>query len=184
MKQLDVYIDFRSPAAYLAVQPTLQLQAEVNCRVSWRPFLTRQRAALVEQPGESKSETHFRVRDKYRRRTWRLYAEVQDIEMNFPAQPGECDLAMRALLGLEGEQIDFVTAAFDAYWVDGKDLNDPEVVAQLLTATESQVVEQERLDVALLAAQEVGVVDVPCYIIDEQRFIGREHLPWIKHLLG
>ena len=40
--QLRLYIDFKSPGAYLAVTPSLKLAEEFGLTVDWRPINTRQ----------------------------------------------------------------------------------------------------------------------------------------------
>ncbi|PKP71309.1 MAG: hypothetical protein CVT83_02970, partial [Alphaproteobacteria bacterium HGW-Alphaproteobacteria-5] len=66
------------------------------------------------------------------------------------------------------------------------DLDDPDTVAALLSGSGY---EAQRLDVsasrAALAdvqaeAEEQGVFETPTYVLDDQLFIGREHLPWIE----
>ena len=39
MADLRVYIDFKSPFAYLAVEPTRSLAAELGITVDWLPFV-------------------------------------------------------------------------------------------------------------------------------------------------
>ena len=39
------------------------------------------------------------------------------------------------------------------------------------------------LEMALDDAEKEGAVDTPGYLVKEQMFVGREHLPWIRQLL-
>lgn len=32
-------------------------------------------------------------------------------------------------------------------------------------------------------AEEAGIVEAPAYVIENQLFIGREHLPWIEEII-
>jgi 2-hydroxychromene-2-carboxylate isomerase len=38
-QELTVYIDFKSPYAYLAIEPTRRLAQELDIGVDWRPFV-------------------------------------------------------------------------------------------------------------------------------------------------
>ena len=38
------------------------------------------------------------------------------------------------------------------------------------------------LDLAQAKSEEAGIVGTPAYVIEEQIFVGREHLPWIEEI--
>lgn len=186
---LKFYIDFKSPAAYLAMKPTLLLIEKYGLAVTWRPYKTVQHAVPPRRSTDQKPEIHRRVRAIARRDAHLLYAGVQGIPMTFPQPPGETDLALAALTLIDSSPTAYVQAAFTAYWADGVNLNDHAVVSRLLEQTGYDASLLTDLDVeAILAqAQETaladGVVDTPAYVIDEQVFIGREHLPWVEELI-
>ena len=189
MTVLTIYIDFKSPAAYLAMKPTLALIEKHALDVDWRPFKTVQQSVPPEEPTDQKPEIHRRVRALARRNTHLTYADVQGVPMNFQDPPGVTDLALAALTDVAGSPVDFIQAAFKAYWVDGADLNDPQVVAALLTDSghDAHLLDGIELETVLAEAQarahEDGVVDAPGYVIGDQVFIGREHLPWVISLI-
>ncbi len=187
---LRIYIDFKSPTAYLAMQPTLALlDALPDCRALWLPFDARQRAVPAAKPNENRSESHFRVRAEARQATHLYYAEVQDVPMSFAEEPGETTLALAAMMHCQPLPLPFIAAAFQAYWRDQANLNDPAIVNTLLEASQSGPEDfnagamLEKLETVRAEAQELGVIDTPAYIVDGQLFIGREHLPWIGELL-
>ena len=186
---IDLYIDFKSPASYLAMKPTLALADELNAEIKWHPYKTKQETVPVEKPNESKSETHFRIRAQLRQKTHLHYAALQETPMSFRDDPGTTDLALAALDALQGDPLPFIQTAFRAYWVSGADLNDEAFVTSLL-ATSGTEVSENVLDEALgqlpenqRNAEEIGIIDTPAYVIDGQIFIGREHLPWIRSIL-
>ena len=188
---ISIYIDFKSPQAYLAMQPTLDLLAQFNdVHAAWLPFATRQKPVPRAKPNETRSESHFRVRAEAREATHLYYAQMQNRPMTFPQAPGETTLALAALRFCHADPLPFIKAAFHAYWADQADLNDEAVVLGLLTACGvgaegfSATEALEGLEQTISAAHELGVIDTPAYIVDEQLFIGREHLPWIRELLS
>ena len=38
------------------------------------------------------------------------------------------------------------------------------------------------LDLSQAKSEEAGIVGTPAYVIEEQIFVGREHLPWIEEI--
>jgi len=190
MTSIDIYIDFKSPAAYLALAPTRALLKSTGTRATWHPFNTRLSTIPEQRADENKGEKHRRVRALARRDVHLLYAEVQNLPMVFQDEPFEAELALAVLQSLDKGVDAFIDAAFKAYWQDLQDLNDPVVVAALLQdlklnipLPDTQSVNQI-LDEAALAAQDNGVIEAPGYVVAGQVFIGREHLPWIEELLA
>lgn len=188
---LDIYIDFKSPASYLAIQPTREMLKKLGIRANWLPFNTRQSGIPTLQEQETKGDTHRRVRAQARQDVHLMYAQIQSLPMHFRDKPGETQLALAALLACGGNsQADtFIDAAFASYWHEQRDLNNPQHVASLLASSNPTAVlptlAQAEIIVANNQAQalERGVIDAPAYILNEQMFIGREHLPWITELL-
>lgn len=189
MNMLRIYIDFKSPAALLAMKPTRALAQRLGQTFEFLPFRTSQPPVPGKKDEETKGETHRRVRALARRATHLKYAAIQDTEMKFPDEPGQCDLALAALLYAQPSPDKFIEAAFRAYWSEGQDLNHPDVIEKLLTTSgyDASGFEPEKYLEDLVKvhrkAEEIGIIDTPAYIIDGQIFIGREHLPWIKTLM-
>lgn len=189
MNELQLYIDFASPASYLALQPTLALIHEMPVDVQWRPFKTSQHAIDEQKPNETRGETHKRVREKARRAMHMMYAGLLKVPMQFPTTPGSCDLALAALLYTQPQPLPFIQAAFTAYWVEQQDLSDNQVIGSLLddNGYDAAAFDAQHYLAELESSQtgfiEAGIVDAPAFVIGEHIFIGREHLPWIAELL-
>ena len=185
---LTVYIDFKSPASYLAFRPTRDLAARHGVSVDWRPFRTSEKDVPSKTGDETIGETHRRVRAEARRAIHTLYAAQQGIDLRFPDYVGETDIALGVLGMLEDDPAPFIQAAFDTYWQTHENLNDPEVVARLVAA-HTDVKRFDARDAltaladAQTAAEATGVVDAPAYLVADQIFIGREHFPWIEEIL-
>lgn len=184
---LTVYIDFKSPASYLALEPTLVLAGETGTAIQWLPFSTRPSSIPEKQIDETVGDSHRRVRALARRNTHLHYAKIQGLEMRFAANPAGCDMALGAMAAIEGDPLPFIHAAFHAYWSDQADLNDEQTVTSLLhicdIANFNPVTGQASLDAIRDRAIETGIFETPFYKIDDQLFLGREHLPWIRNII-
>ena len=195
---MDIYIDFKSPAAFLAFNPTMaflaareQVAPELNVpelKVQWHPFRVVTRQVPQQGTSESVAESHKRVRADSRRRIFLKYAEVQNVTMRFPDHRIGTDLALGALAEIEGDRLPYIAVCFAACWTDNADLDDAGIVQDLLRQSGAQHQgdlsnSRASLESALDAAEAAGVVDTPGYIVQGQMFIGREHLPWIGEIL-
>ena len=184
---LTIYIDFKSPAAYLAIKPTLALATRLSLPLDWRPFQAVERDVPKLGKEETVGESHRRVRAASQRALAVKYASHQGIDLNYPVRPGVTDLALAVLVEFEGDPLPFVQAAFAAYWEDHADLNDLEAVRQIIARsgiayTVDLNTARKSLDLAIQQAEDAGIVGAPAYVINDQIFVGREHLPWIEEI--
>ena len=189
---MHLYIDFKCPAAYLALKPTRALCEELGVPLNWHAIRSYQSPLIQEKPDEEVGARHRRVRALERRKTHMLYAEIQNLPLQFRNPPTNTDMALAALSLLNDsgrEPLPFVAAVFDAYWTGDADLNDAAVVAKLSGAPafpdndENGDAARTRLEAALGQAEENGIFASPTYVVNQKIFVGREHLPWISELL-
>ena len=186
---ITLYIDFKCPASYLALDPTLALAKRKGVDIFWKPFRSRQSAIPPEREGETRGETHRRVRAVQRRETHKRYAVIGGLEMNFRDDPGTSDAALAALSLDVPNPLGFVREAFEIYWTSDADLNNVTTVAGLLSATENPVPEKslrgahETFEDYQSQSEDDGIFITPTYIIGGHVFVGREHLPLIEKTL-
>lgn len=184
---LMVYIDFKSAASYLALEPTLELARETGITIDWRPFSVRPFVVPAEQDEETVGERHRRVRAAAQRDVHVRYAAVQGRDMHFADRPSGSEAALAALAVMEGDPVPFIRAAFAAYWTEQADLADETVVETLLQSVGMDHADWElasvKLDSIRSSAEESGIFEAPSYLIADQLFLGREHLPWIRSLI-
>lgn len=184
---LTVYVDFKTPGAYLALAPTLELVDRLALKVTWKPFQTVERDVPQLGKQETVGESHRRVRATSQRALAVKYAGHQGIDLKFPDRSGSTDLALGVLAEIDGDSLAFIRAAFAAYWQAHADLDDPAIIQDLIKQSEaahSGDLSNARatLEASQSDAEEIGIVGAPAYLIKEQIFVGREHLPWIEEL--
>lgn len=186
---LTVYIDFKSPASYLAINPVLSLVERHDIALVWKPFRTVEREIPHSTDNASVTQMHRRVRAVSQRALHQKYAAYQGINLQFPESAGNTDLSLGALALINGNPLPFIKAAFRAYWIDHADLNNPSVLTPLIAETTGDGLtfdEQRCIDAvesSQIKAEEAGIIDAPAFIIQEQLFVGREHLPWIDEII-
>ncbi|MEL6183983.1 MAG: DsbA family protein, partial [Myxococcota bacterium] len=187
---LTLYIDFKSPAAYLALQPTLDLIRRTRVPVRWRPFVTYERELPASASDPGRSQRHRDVRAASRQAILTKYAAEQGIELRFREPGVEAALALSVLTLAAEDPLPFIEAAFRAYWHDGLDLDDEATVQALLRrsglSAPPWTAEEGRAALAWAQgeAEASGIVDAPAYVVGEHVFVGHAHLPWIEELLG
>lgn len=184
---LAVYIDFKSPASYLALEPTVALADRLGLALAWHPFRTHERDIPGQGVDKAVARSHHRVRAEARRATHIRYARLRGLDLEFPLVPHQSDLALGVLCQLTDDPVDYIRAALAAYWESHLDLDAEEVVRDLLRSTGSShsgTLSSARaaLDMAQARAEDAGVVDAPAYVIGGEVFVGRQHLPWIEEV--
>ena len=132
-------------------------------------------------------ESHRRVRAASQRALAIKYAEHQGIDLRFPERLGTSDLALGVLAMIEGDPLPFIQAAFEAYWQDHADLDEIQTIQRLVGNTDTRLSAdllkgRDLLESAQEQAEEAGIVGAPAYVIADQIFVGREHLPWIEDI--
>ena len=197
--ELVTYIDFNSPNAWLALNPTRQLAREVGIGVDWRPFSRKPRPRLGIDP-LSKGARHAQVRAEYRRREEAFYAEQQRIPLVYPDREREAFAAnaglawLRSLRGTGVSRCDtYVKMIFDQVWSGAMDPRDPVAVREAVASAGCETEgfdgwldehAEGELEKHRGQALEWGVVDVPGYVADGEPFVGRANLPVIRWLLN
>jgi len=133
--QIEFFFDLSSPWTRLAfanVRPTL---AGLDYAITWRPFLVGGVFNAVN-PAVYESRKSENAAKLARSFGWlKQWAELAGVGMNFPSQyhPLKSVHAMRFCCALEDDQValeHFAHAAFEAYFTQARNLDDPaELVA-------------------------------------------------------
>ena len=199
MAKLTFFYDLSSPWTYLAFYNVQEVLADTKAEVSWRPFLVGGVFNAVNQsvyaarsnPSDPKVIHNF---------TWlHEWARLAGLPLNFPTvhHPVKSVLPMRACCALEDDQsllFRFTKAAFDAYFAEGRNIDDPEVVADigkslgidgeaLIQQTTTQEV-KDRLRANTEEAIAKGAYGSPTMIVnDGQLYFGNDQLPLVRQAL-
>lgn len=199
MAKLVFFYDLSSPWTYLAFNNVQEVLTETKADVSWRPFLVGGVFNAVNQSvyAARSNPTDPKVIHNF---TWlHEWARLAGLPLDFPTvhHPVKSVLPMRACCALEGDQsslLRFTKAAFDAYFAEGRNIDDPDVVADLanglgidgeslIQKTTTQDV-KDRLRANTEEAITKGAYGSPTMIVnDAQLYFGNDQLPLVRQAL-
>ncbi len=184
---LTVAVDIKSPECYLALSPTRALARDLDIDIDWLPIVTPPRRPAPE--GDGRSARHKRHRVAYRQRDLARYAKAAGLTLRDPERGPDSSLVGAAMLAAKahsGRALHaFLDLAFERYWNVALDIEDPDAVAAALR--EIGVPDAPVASGTFAALQEslaaAGLFDAPAYLVDEEVFFGRAHLPMIRWIL-
>lgn len=192
-KKVEFYFDFGSPTAYLAHKRLQQLQRELQFNLEYKPILL---GGIFKATGNM-SPVAIPAKGKYMlEQDLPRFMALYDVPLNFnPHFPINTLTLMRVAIGALGADFfeSYLDTIFDAVWVDGKNMGDPDVVAQTLSSAgmdaEQVMALAQNPDTksALIAnteeAVERGVFGAPTMFIGEQMFFGQDRLQFVEQAL-
>ena len=196
--RLCVLLDIRQPQAYLALHPAAALAEECGIEVDWLPLVVSPLLA----PSEPGSDDDRRVRHRRSRaqaiaREIATYAAVQGLvirEYYRDSDPVEFNLAWLWIRESYPELLfSFLAEAFRAYWALELEISSIEAVASVVDrcGAGEREFQSWRADVgprqAVALAEElqgIGVTRAPCYLVEDEVFVGRQHLAMIRWILA
>lgn len=203
--QLQVYIDFKSPYAFIAKDPTCALEDEFGIEIDWYPltlnigsYLGTARKNSAGKTVESSRSPRQWAAVKYAYMDARRYAKLRGLTLRGTQKIWDSSLAAIGLLWAKRQGHDVLKAYIDdvypRFWARELDIEDTAVIRERLAAAGAAL---DGFDAFLRgdgrrehdALQEhvldCGYFGVPTYVIDGEAYFGREHLPRVRwHLSG
>ena len=197
-KCVTVYIDYKSPYAYLAIEPTQTLVRDYNESLNWLPYTLHipdfLGSAKVNDQGqilEQDRSPHQWRRVRYSYMDARRYANLCGLTIRGPRKIWDTSLASIGLLYAkeQGNFHAYNSRVYEEFWRRELNIEDQEAIKLILSETgsdsanfETYAFKKGRLlhDKIRSEAEEKGVFGVPTYVLDDEIFWGREHLPLIR----
>ena len=202
MRTIRVYSDYKSPYAYLAKDPTYELERETGAKVEWLPYTLDIPAYLgsasVDAGGkvvEESRNAHQWRRVKYGYMDCRREANRRGLTIRGPRKIFDSTLANMGMLYAQrhGMFRSYHDRVFERFWKRELDIESPAALAAVLEECGARskdfvafVADEGRreLDRIQREAEASGVFGVPSYLLDDgDLYWGREHLPHIRELL-
>ena len=192
-KIVEFYFDVGSPTAYLAYNRLKQLQKQYNCVIDYRPVLL---GGLFKASGNSSpvmvpAKGRYMMMDDLPR-----FAKLYDVPLNnnphFPINT--LNLMRGAVSALHGDYFDtYISAVFNAIWVDSKNMGDMETVIEVLSTAglNAPSILESTQDADIKAklitntedAVKRGLFGAPTMFVDGEMFFGQDRLQFVEMAL-
>ncbi|MEL7101645.1 MAG: DsbA family protein [Pseudomonadota bacterium] len=200
---LIVYVDIKSPYAFVAIRPTLALEAELGVSFEWRPLTLdipsylgsakKKEGKVVASEGRSQ-RTWNAIRYSYR--DARRYAERQGLILKGTEKIWDSSLPNITILWVMNKARSRLAAYFEAvyppFWRRELDIEDIAVIEACLRdagiSTDGFQAyaqgEGRRLHDDLQSQfHPHGIFGVPTYVLGDEILFGREHIPYLRWAL-
>ncbi|HEY0826355.1 MAG TPA: 2-hydroxychromene-2-carboxylate isomerase [Ramlibacter sp.] len=193
-RAVEFYFDVGSPAAYLAWTQLPALVRQARSEIEYRPFLL----GGVFQATGNRSPMEVPAKGQYLQDDLQRFARRYGVPFRHnPHFPINTLMLMRGALGLQMREpqrmVPYVDAVYRAIWVDGRNMNDPAVVAGVLQqadfdpakllALAQDAAVKDQLKVVTQEAVARGVFGAPTFFVGDQMFWGQDRLDFVKEAL-
>ena len=197
-KLVDLYIDFKSPYAYLAVEPAWELERDFDISLNWLPYTLD----IPDYLGSAKVDDHGNViednrtphnwrRVRYSYMDVRRYANLRGLTIRGTQKIWDSSLAGIGMLFAKDRGVvrAFNDIVYERFWRRELDIEDVAIVEKVLKEAGAETagfrdfvegVGRTEHDHIRAEAEERGVFGVPTFVIDDEIFWGREHLALIR----
>ena len=193
-KTLEFYYDFGSPTAYLAHKRLQQLAQQYDVDVVYKPLLL----GGVFKATSNTSPVAIPAKGKYMlEQDLPRFAARYGVELNFnPHFPINTLNLMRGAIAAQRQDClaNYVDTVYDAVWVAGENMGDPEVVARVLSAAgldadSLMALSQDPEVKAELArsteeAVERGAFGAPTLYLEGAMYFGQDRLDFVEEALA
>ncbi|MEM7099688.1 MAG: DsbA family protein [Pseudomonadota bacterium] len=199
---LIVYVDIKSPYAFVAIKPTLALEAKLGIQFDWRPLTldipsylgsAKKKAGKVVESDRSPAQW---IGIKYAYKDARRYAERQGYILKGTEKiwdSSTANIGISWVCETDRHQLaDYFEAVYPSFWRRELDIEDVAVIGDCLE--QAGVSAKGFVEYANGPGREVhdrlqanlhpsGIYGVPTYVFDHHKLFGREHLPLIEWYL-
>ena len=200
---LIVYVDIKSPYAFIAKDPTRRLADSLGCEVDWRPLTldipSYLGSARLDDRGKvaRADRTPSQWRNvRYAYHDARRYASLKGLTLRGTVKIWDTSLAHIGMLWMkrrEGATLArYLDIVYERFWKREFDAEDATVVAEAVAAAGGgrsgfhEFLEgpgRAEHDAMQAAVFDAGIIGVPSYVVGGEVFFGRENLPMVRWLL-
>ncbi len=202
-KPLIVYLDIKSPYAFVSVRPTLEMIDRLGIEVDWRPLTldipsylgsAKKSGGKVVQSNRSASQWSA---VKYAYRDARRYAERQGYELHGTEKIWDSSLPNMGISWVNSTQPErmgaYLETVYPQFWRRALDIEDLDTVVNCLAsagvdtegfADYARGEGREQHDTLQNQVLDAGIYGVPTYVFEDRALFGRENLPFVEWCLG
>ena len=198
--ELTVYIDVKSPYAFIALEPTLALEHELGLQFHWIPLTLdipsylgsakKNDAGQIVENNRTKSQWSG---VKYAYKDARRYAALQDRTLLGTQKIWDSSLANISISWVSKKDRKklptYLMNLFTPFWKRELDIENINKISEILASTNVDTTDFETYalgsgkqehDLLQASFHKQGIFGVPTYKFDDEFLFGREHLPYVK----
>ena len=189
---VTVYIDYKSPYAYLAKDPAWELERDFDVRLDWLPYTLNIPSFLgtvVDRNGHQWRRVRYSYMDA------RRLANRRGLTVRGPQKIFDSSIAAIGMLYAKRQGVfrKYNDIVFERFWKRALDIEDREVIRAVLLESGASAsdffdfldadgrLEHERIT---RQAEEIGIFGVPTFVIDGELFWGGDRLWMVREKLG
>jgi 2-hydroxychromene-2-carboxylate isomerase len=189
---VTVYIDYKSPYAYLAKDPAWELESKFDVRLDWLPYTLEIPLYLGTVEGRN---AHQWRRVRYSYMDARRLANRRGLTVRGPQKIFDSSIAHIGMLYAKRHDAfrRYNDLVFDRFWKRELDIENPEAIRAVLSEAGAPVAGfadfrdgEGRIahDRICRQAEEIGVFGVPTYVVDGELFWGGDRLWMVREKLA
>jgi 2-hydroxychromene-2-carboxylate isomerase len=189
---ITVYIDYKSPYAYLAKDPTWELEREFDVRLDWLPYTLEIPLYLGTVEGRN---AHQWRRVRYSYMDARRLANRHGLTVRGPQKIFDSSIAHIGMLYAKRHDAfrRYNDLVFDLFWKRALDIENPEAIGAVLSEAGAPIAGfadflngegRAAHDRICRQAEEIGVFGVPTYVVDSELFWGGDRLWMVREKLA
>jgi 2-hydroxychromene-2-carboxylate isomerase len=191
-RSVAVYIDYKSPYAYLAKDAAWELEREFDVRLDWLPYTLDIPEFLGTVEGRN---PHQWRRVRYSYMDARRLANRRGLTVRGPLKLFDSSIAAIGMLYAERHEVfrKYNDLVFERFWTRALDIEDREAIRVALSEAGAPVVGffdfldgdgRRAHDRICRQAEEIGVFGVPTFVVDGEIFWGGDRLWMVREKLG
>ena len=201
--KLIVYIDFKSPYAYIATQPCFELEQKLSMQFDWRPltldipsFLGSAKLDKKGKVSKSNRSAGQWVWVKYAYKDARRYAALNNLTLRGTEKIWDSSLASIGLMWAKTQPhqvlTNYIKLVYEPFWRRDLDIENARIIEGKLAQAGAETqgfmnylygqgrADHDQCQNDIFTA---GIFGVPSFVIEDEIFFGREHLPRIEWIL-
>jgi 2-hydroxychromene-2-carboxylate isomerase len=191
-RTVTVYIDYKSPYAYLTKDPAWDLEREFDVSLNWLPYTLNIPDFLGTVEGRN---AHQWRRIRYSYMDARRLANRRKLTVRGPQKIFDSSIAAIGMLYSQRHDVfrRYNDIVFERFWKRELAIEDPKVIGSVLSEAGAPIAGFDDFlrgegrgahDRICREAEQLGVFGVPTFVVDGELFWGGDRLWMVREKLG
>ena len=191
---IEVFYSFQSPYSYLALESLYDIERAYDVELLWQPYSAKASGQQVPPSTVIPEKLSYLIEDTKR------YADEHKIPLEFPEDwpESEFDPGRVTRGAIVSNDLDFLMEynykVFHRWWGLGENPNNENFMTELCEELDINLGDflskistsdtKERVKGIYKRGKKLGVFDTPTLVIDKERFVGIDKIPYVANRLA